>query len=800
MSSIFGKCIAIAMMAAIALVWQSPPAHADGIDDAKDNRDAARAASDAADDAAENAEDYAETARDDADAAEEAADDAKEAAKLARTAGEADAAEEAAEEANQAKYDADAEADAAEAAETAAEAAMERANIAKRNAEIIYLLARTVARSDFGLGDDDDADTTTDVTDAAGIVARYNTLNENDDYDVLTTDSSLSTAIASAVPSGGNLLGDRTGNNAVSDDDREAAIEAYQVALATLIKTDWLDADPDGAVTERDNAEGEATKARDAAARAAAHLRVAIAAAAKAAAAAAAATAADLVTKDQEYADAIAAAAADPTDADKAVDEVEAKQAAADAAKAAADAAEANEEYNPTPVVCEDGMMRNADTNMCEAITCADGEELVGNECMTVCGEDMTRDADGMCMLNACAEGMERIDGAGECVAVCGEDMTRDADGMCMLNACAEGMERIDGAGACVAVCGDDMERIDGTCEAVCGDEMTRDADTGMCEFDACAEGMERDEDGMCMNIPMADVTANGVGNLLKFGYWTTMGKDTLVAVTNLGKAQETVTVKVMDEKGMAAGSISVCLDAGDTWTSAITSSGEAASSVIGGSPGGCSGAMADTALSATYGFIEAYPADGEGYLMGIATVVNPVMGYASSYNATSLNVFDAEGEAKKYAIMDALAMEGGIQKDMLLGRWGALKAVGGMTQLVLSFPVPGSAPMEQVAIEVTDEMGNSEVVASMLLNKAVNMCTFATDAMDATTLSCNGSQGFPVASDQGWFKIMAPDDMGFPAIGMVGQSFDGTLGMFDQSYPVQWMEMHDTDDMDMME
>ena len=32
MRSIFGKCIAIAMMAAIALVWQSPPAHADGLE------------------------------------------------------------------------------------------------------------------------------------------------------------------------------------------------------------------------------------------------------------------------------------------------------------------------------------------------------------------------------------------------------------------------------------------------------------------------------------------------------------------------------------------------------------------------------------------------------------------------------------------------------------------------------------------------------------------------------------------------------------------------------------------------
>ena len=44
MRSIFGKCIAIAMMAAIALVFHSPPVQADH----EDNRDDAReAASDA---------------------------------------------------------------------------------------------------------------------------------------------------------------------------------------------------------------------------------------------------------------------------------------------------------------------------------------------------------------------------------------------------------------------------------------------------------------------------------------------------------------------------------------------------------------------------------------------------------------------------------------------------------------------------------------------------------------------------------------------------------------------------------
>ena len=193
-------------------------------------------------------------------------------------------------------------------------------------------------------------------------------------------------------------------------------------------------------------------------------------------------------------------------------------------------------------------------------------------------------------------------------------------------------------------------------------------------------------------------------------------------------------------------------------------------STVTGGNPGSCSGAMPATSLPATYGFIEVYPTDMEGDLMGIATLVNPEMGFASSYNATSL-MADLDSETKGDDIMDALAMEGGIQKDMLLGRWGANEMIGGTTHIALTFPVPGSAPMEAVTINVADEAGNYSTVSSMMLNKAVNLCTFETDEMGDTMLSCNGSAGMPVSVNQGWFKIMAPADMmGFPVIGMVSQ------------------------------
>ena len=212
-------------------------------------------------------------------------------------------------------------------------------------------------------------------------------------------------------------------------------------------------------------------------------------------------------------------------------------------------------------------------------------------------------------------------------------------------------------------------------------DTARRDADDAAASAEKYADmpgdddtmaGDDDDDDDMPM-MGKAMVTANGVGNLLKFGSWTTEGMDTLVAVTNLGKTDEKVEVAIMDGLGMRAGTIPVCLNPGDTWTASIGASEDGMGSTVkGGNPGGCSGAMPDTVLTtATYGFIEVYPMDMEGYLMGIATLVNAEMGYASSYNATSL-MADLDSDTKGMDIMYALANEGGIRKDMLLGRWGS--------------------------------------------------------------------------------------------------------------------------------
>ena len=82
MRSIFGRCIAIAMMAAIALAWQSPPVYAIHEDDLTETRDAAEKAEAAARDA-EIAADLAEAEAKDAEDAAEDAEDAEDAANTA---------------------------------------------------------------------------------------------------------------------------------------------------------------------------------------------------------------------------------------------------------------------------------------------------------------------------------------------------------------------------------------------------------------------------------------------------------------------------------------------------------------------------------------------------------------------------------------------------------------------------------------------------------------------------------------------------------------------------------------------
>ena len=183
----------------------------------------------------------------------------------------------------------------------------------------------------------------------------------------------------------------------------------------------------------------------------------------------------------------------------------------------------------------------------------------------------------------------------------------------------------------------------------------------------------DTDDDGDMM--PM--VTANGVGNLLKFSFWTTTDdRDTLLAVTNPGYGPANVGVKIVDGMGMPVATFTICLSKGDVWTARLMSDGEGKSMLDVVNPGNCVSDMptADMLpLAADHGFIEAYTTDG--MIMGVANIVSPMGGFSSIYNAVSLVNFDPMSETKMADIQYALAMEGGIRKDMLIGRWAASPA-----------------------------------------------------------------------------------------------------------------------------
>ena len=122
MRSIFGKCIAMAMMAAIAIAWQSPPVQATVASDVSAARRSAR--SDAGD-ATRAAKDAKKAAED----ATEAAEDAQAAADAARTAANAVG------DADSSSADIRTAEEAADNAEEAAREAWERAGAEKVDAE-----------------------------------------------------------------------------------------------------------------------------------------------------------------------------------------------------------------------------------------------------------------------------------------------------------------------------------------------------------------------------------------------------------------------------------------------------------------------------------------------------------------------------------------------------------------------------------------------------------------------------------------------------------------------------------------
>ena len=323
----------------------------------------------------------------------------------------------------------------------------------------------------------------------------------------------------------------------------------------------------------------------------------------------------------------------------------------------------------------------------------------------------------------------------------------------------------------------------------------------------------------MPMDMGM-QVAPNGVGDLLLFGYWTTQeGRGTLVALTNTGNMMTDVHVRVREGAGSQdVGDFTVCMGAGDVWTAAITSDGTISRLMV-GSAGSCGTdpVPADgMIINAAAGYLEAFTIDamdgGADSLTGTATIVSVMDGFASSYNATALVGLDGmntSAPTSGHEVKYALAREGGVDKEVLLGRWTATtsmtSAVDSLTQVVLTFPGAGQPGKDDaITAHVFNEDGNSNnSPRSLMLNQEVNVCTFwnANFTMnDRVAFECNGGDKLLVAFDEGWFRLVnnavgaemdAVDSMPakrFAAIGLQFSAFMGDSGSFDQSYPIQWM------------
>ena len=329
------------------------------------------------------------------------------------------------------------------------------------------------------------------------------------------------------------------------------------------------------------------------------------------------------------------------------------------------------------------------------------------------------------------------------------------------------------------------------------------------------------DETGMMPMDMGMQVAPNGVGDLLLFGYWTTQeGRGTLVALTNTGDMTANVHVRVREGAGSQdVGDFTVCMGAGDVWTAAITADGTTSRLMVGngGSCGTTSAVPADgLIIGAASGYLEAFTIDamdgGADSLTGTATIVSVMGGFASSYNATALVGLDAMNTAAAtggHGVKYALAREGGVDKEVLLGRWTATtamtSAVDSLTQVVLTFP-GGGQPGKDDAITAhvfNEDGGSNNSPRSLMLNQEVNVCTFwnANFTMnDRVAFECNGGNKLLVAFDQGWFRLVnntvgaemdnvnAMSAKRFAAIGLQFSAFMGETGSFDQSYPIQWM------------
>lgn len=340
-------------------------------------------------------------------------------------------------------------------------------------------------------------------------------------------------------------------------------------------------------------------------------------------------------------------------------------------------------------------------------------------------------------------------------------------------------------------------------------------------------------------------VTANGVGDLLIFQYWTTQGRDTLFAIVNaFGGDAAGRFVHIRIREGVSSVEVrnfTICLSPGDVWTAALTASGTTSTLRV-GNPGSCDATVAAAGFTAppvvglavpvgaTFGYIEAYtmegtapgvpPGNGDDTLWGVATPVNVTGGFSSSYNATALINFNAFNEAAavagNVAVAQALAREGGVDKELLFTRYVAGAGIGAVTQVILTFPTgfrpPAADPISAFFFDENENLNFSP--RNIAVPQEVNVCTIAPNAVTTLTrIVCNAEpNGFDVVGPsaarptcpagtfcEGWLRLInnavgpeidridAPPVSRFPVIGLTLSTFVNGALLYDQSFPIQW-------------
>jgi len=336
-------------------------------------------------------------------------------------------------------------------------------------------------------------------------------------------------------------------------------------------------------------------------------------------------------------------------------------------------------------------------------------------------------------------------------------------------------------------------------------------------------------------------VAVNGIGDLLVYSLWRTDdSRDTLIAVMEGYGTSASTYVHVRFREGEDSVDVlnfTICLSPGDVWTASVSSTGApTGSSVLRvGNPGSCDDDVAAPLTSppavgeelimdgATFGYMEAYTFPGPAAsppgldsIFGVATVVNVTAGFASSYNATALVNFEGINESDTAAgsqpISDALAREGGVDKEILMTRYTAGGDLNAVSQVVLTFPT-GDQPEvggdpDPISAYFFDEDENVNSSPRRIdLPWEVNVCTIDRIGDPALTrITCPGAnnsfivQGGGGAYTGGWVRLFnnnldaldndsiddAPTSR-FAVIGFAASFFEGEGGEFDQIFPIQW-------------